>query len=74
MRSSLINTINSLIGVDLDTWKPIPQVDGMSHPRWVLRTGRKTDRAQHGRRVRARSAGSASQSRALAASRLGRTP
>ncbi len=27
---SLINTINSLIGVDLDTWKPIPQVDGMS--------------------------------------------
>jgi len=27
---SLINTINSLIGVDLETWKPIPQVDGMS--------------------------------------------
>jgi len=27
---SLINTINSLIGVDLDTWEPIPQVDGMS--------------------------------------------
>jgi dihydropyrimidine dehydrogenase (NAD+) subunit PreA len=27
---SLINTINSLIGVDLDTWKPIPQVDGQS--------------------------------------------
>lgn len=27
---SLINTINSVIGVDLDTWKPIPQVDGMS--------------------------------------------
>jgi len=27
---SLINTINSLIGVDLDTWQPIPQVDGMS--------------------------------------------
>lgn len=27
---SLINTINSLIGVDLETWKPIPQVDGKS--------------------------------------------
>lgn len=25
---SLINTINSLIGVDLDTWYPIPHVDG----------------------------------------------
>ncbi len=25
---SLINTINSLIGVDLDTWNPIPHVDG----------------------------------------------
>ncbi len=27
---SLINTINSIMGVDLDTWKPIPQVDGLS--------------------------------------------
>jgi dihydropyrimidine dehydrogenase (NAD+) subunit PreA len=27
---SLINTINSIIGVDLRTWEPIPQVDGMS--------------------------------------------
>jgi dihydropyrimidine dehydrogenase (NAD+) subunit PreA len=27
---SLINTINSIIGVDLDTWNPIPHVDGMS--------------------------------------------
>ena len=27
---SLINTINSVVGVNLDTWKPIPQVDGMS--------------------------------------------
>jgi dihydropyrimidine dehydrogenase (NAD+) subunit PreA len=27
---SMINTLNSLIGVDLETWKPIPQVDGMS--------------------------------------------
>jgi dihydropyrimidine dehydrogenase (NAD+) subunit PreA len=26
---SLINTINSLIGVDLDTWNPIPHVDGL---------------------------------------------
>ncbi|MBD5633513.1 MAG: NAD-dependent dihydropyrimidine dehydrogenase subunit PreA, partial [Candidatus Eremiobacteraeota bacterium] len=25
---SLINTLNSLIGVDLDTWNPIPHVDG----------------------------------------------
>jgi len=25
---SMINTINSLIGVDLDTWNPIPHVDG----------------------------------------------
>jgi dihydropyrimidine dehydrogenase (NAD+) subunit PreA len=27
---SLINTINSIIGVDLETWNPIPQVDGKS--------------------------------------------
>ena len=27
---SLINTINSLMGVDLDTWNPIPDVDGKS--------------------------------------------
>jgi dihydropyrimidine dehydrogenase (NAD+) subunit PreA len=27
---SLINTLNSLIGVDLDTWLPIPHVDGKS--------------------------------------------
>ncbi|MEO6913743.1 MAG: NAD-dependent dihydropyrimidine dehydrogenase subunit PreA [Candidatus Baltobacteraceae bacterium] len=27
---SLINTINSVIGVDLGSWNPIPQVDGMS--------------------------------------------
>ena len=27
---SMINTLNSLIGVDLDTWKPVPHVDGMS--------------------------------------------
>jgi dihydropyrimidine dehydrogenase (NAD+) subunit PreA len=27
---SMINTINSLIGVDLDTWDPVPHVDGMS--------------------------------------------
>ncbi len=27
---SLINTINSLMGVDLDTWLPIPHVDGKS--------------------------------------------
>jgi dihydropyrimidine dehydrogenase (NAD+) subunit PreA len=26
---SLINTINSLMGVDLDTWNPIPHVDGL---------------------------------------------
>ncbi|CAB3395298.1 NAD-dependent dihydropyrimidine dehydrogenase subunit PreA [Kyrpidia spormannii] len=26
---SMINTINSLIGVDLDTWYPIPHVDGL---------------------------------------------
>ena len=25
---SLINTINSVIGVDIDTWRPIPEVDG----------------------------------------------
>ncbi|MCY0877433.1 MAG: NAD-dependent dihydropyrimidine dehydrogenase subunit PreA [Firmicutes bacterium] len=25
---SLINTINSVMGVDLDTWRPIPDVDG----------------------------------------------
>ena len=27
---SLINTVNSIIGVDLQTWNPIPHVDGMS--------------------------------------------
>lgn len=27
---SLINTINSLIGVDLETWNPVPHVDGKS--------------------------------------------
>jgi dihydropyrimidine dehydrogenase (NAD+) subunit PreA len=27
---SMINTLNSLIGVDLDTWLPIPHVDGKS--------------------------------------------
>ncbi|MBC5811055.1 MAG: NAD-dependent dihydropyrimidine dehydrogenase subunit PreA [Candidatus Eremiobacteraeota bacterium] len=27
---SMINTINSLMGVDLETWNPIPHVDGMS--------------------------------------------
>ena len=27
---SMINTINSVIGVDLDTWLPIPHVDGLS--------------------------------------------
>ena len=27
---SLINTINSIIGVDLDTWNPVPHVDGKS--------------------------------------------
>jgi dihydropyrimidine dehydrogenase (NAD+) subunit PreA len=26
---SMINTINSLIGVDLDSWNPIPHVDGL---------------------------------------------
>jgi dihydropyrimidine dehydrogenase (NAD+) subunit PreA len=26
---SMINTINSLMGVDLDTWNPIPHVDGL---------------------------------------------
>ena len=27
---SMINTINSLMGVDIDTWNPIPHVDGKS--------------------------------------------
>jgi dihydropyrimidine dehydrogenase (NAD+) subunit PreA len=27
---SMINTINSIMGIDLETWKPIPNVDGMS--------------------------------------------
>ncbi len=27
---SMINTINSIMGVDINTWKPMPQVDGMS--------------------------------------------
>lgn len=27
---SLINTINSVMGIDLETWKPVPHVDGKS--------------------------------------------
>ena len=52
---SLINTINSLMGVDLDTWNPIPRGRRQIIARRLLRPGDQTDRAEHGRRVRARS-------------------
>ena len=52
---SLINTINSIMGVDLDTLAPKPAVARLRQPRRLLRARRQADRAQHGRRDRGRS-------------------
>ena len=71
---SLINTINSIMGVDLDTLAPKPSVGGYGNPRRLLRASRQAGRAQHGRRGRGRSRRSRCRSAASAASRPGRTP
>ena len=46
---SLINTVNALMGVDIDLMAPWPHVDGLGHPWRHVRTGGQADRAQHGR-------------------------
>ena len=71
---SLINTINSIMGVDLDTLAPKPAVARFRQPRRLLRAGRQADRAQHGGRHRGRSGDQRSRSAASAASRPGKTP
>ena len=48
---SLINTINSIMGVDLDTFAPKPAVERQGQPRRLLRAGGQADRAEHGRRA-----------------------
>ncbi len=45
---SLINTINSIMGVDLDAMAPWPHTDGFAHAWWLLRAGGEAHRAQHG--------------------------
>ena len=45
---SLINTIKSIIGVDLDQIVPYPVVGGKRHQRRLLRPGGQADRAAHG--------------------------
>ena len=45
---SAINTINSITGIDLDTFTPAPQRRRQLLARRLLRPGRETDRAQHG--------------------------
>ena len=47
---SLINTIKSLMGVDLDRWCRYPRVGATLHQRRLLRPGGEADRAPHGRR------------------------
>ena len=50
---SLINTINSIVAVDLDHMAPMPTVDGKGTRR-LLRPGGQADRIEHGRGDRAR--------------------
>jgi dihydropyrimidine dehydrogenase (NAD+) subunit PreA len=45
---SLINTINSVIGVDIDTMIPYPNVNWHGRSRRLLRPRRKTHRTQYG--------------------------
>ena len=45
---SLINTINSVMGVDVDTMIPYPNVNGMAAHGGYCGTGGQTDRSQYG--------------------------
>ena len=49
---SLINTIKSIIGVDIDKFVPEPRVCEREHQRWLLRRGGQADRPAHGGRAR----------------------
>ena len=53
---SLINTINSITGVDLDSFAPEPTIDGKGSAWRLLRPGGEADRPEHGGRDRPRSA------------------
>ena len=70
---SLINTIKSLIGVDLERHGPLPARRRRVDQRRLLRPGGEAHRAPHGGGARARQCESASPSRASAASRTGAT-
>ena len=70
---ALINTISSLVGLDLDTWETRPSVRGPGLARRLLRAGRQADRPQHGQRDRQGPARPHPDLRASAASRRGRT-
>ncbi len=52
---SLINTINSITGVDLDSFAPEPTDRRQGHAWRLLRPGGEADRAEHGGRDRPRS-------------------
>ena len=51
---SLINTINSITAINLDTFSPEPSIDGKGIARRLLRPGGEADRARHGVGDRAR--------------------
>ena len=71
---SLINTLNSIIGVDLDQMAPDAGGRRQGHPWRLLRPGGEADRAAHGGRDRPRSATARTcRSPASAASRPGAT-
>jgi dihydropyrimidine dehydrogenase (NAD+) subunit PreA len=50
---SLINTIQSVVGVDLDTFVPMPNVDGKSTNGGYCGPGREADRLEHAEELRA---------------------
>ncbi len=52
---SLINTINSVMGVDLNTMSMNPHCRRAWHPWRLLRPGREADRHEHGERDRPQS-------------------
>ena len=54
---SAINTINSITGIDLDTFAPRPNVGGRSVARRLLRSGGEADRAPPGAADRGRPGG-----------------
>ena len=70
---ALINTISSLVGLDLDTWETRPSVRGPWLARGLLRAGRQADRPEHGQRDREGPARAHPDLRASAASRGGAT-